>query len=84
MVNSRDNNLPDVLPRQEPRRSNIQQNGKEKRCSPGVLRPDSCSNISVLSTPSEFSIEEISIKIEQELTQLKVLNQVDLVITVQV
>ena len=58
--------------------------GKEKRCSPGVLRPDSSSNISVLSTPSEFSIEVISIKIEQELTQLKVPKQVNLVTTVQV
>ena len=58
--------------------------GKEKRCSPGVLRPDSSSNISALSTPSEFSIEVISIKIEQELTQLKVPKQVNLVTTVQV
>jgi len=89
VVNSLDTNLPDLLPRPEPRRSSIPSDeescriGKEKSCSPGLLRSDSSSDISVLSNPSECSIEVIYIRTEQELTQPETPNQVDSVTPVQ-
>jgi len=82
VVNSPDTNLPDLLPRPEPRRSRNSSDeersrqGKEKSSSPGLLRSDSSSDISVLSNPSECSIEVISSKTEQDLTEPEVTPQV--------
>merc|ERR1719318_2006856 len=82
VVNSPDTNLPDLLPRPEPRRSRNSSDeersrqGKEKSSSPGLQRSDSSSDISVLSNPSECSIEVISSKTEQDLTEPEVTPQV--------
>eukprot|EP00092_Neocalanus_flemingeri_P010449 GFUD01011260.1.p1 GENE.GFUD01011260.1~~GFUD01011260.1.p1 ORF type:complete len:1434 (+),score=529.61 GFUD01011260.1:103-4404(+) len=75
VVNSPDANLPDLLPRPEPKRSRNSSDeeggtsqGKEKSSSPSLLRSDSSSDISVLSNPSECSIEVISMRGEQDLS----------------
>ena len=90
VVNSPDANLLNFLPRPEPRMSKISADeessrlGKKNSCSSGLLKSESSSsNIFVLSNPSECSIKVLSIKMEQEVTQTEVPNQVDSVTPVQ-
>jgi len=89
VVNSLDTNLPDLLPRPEPRRSRnpsdeeMSRLSKEKSNSPGLFRSDSSSDISVLSNPSECSIEVISSKLEQDLSVPSTVNHVESVTPVQ-
>ena len=62
-VNSPDTALPDLLPRPEPRRSSSPAPGDaepEERKERSVPRSDSSSDISVLSNPSEASIEVLT------------------------
>ena len=88
VVNSPDTALPDLLPRPEPARSRDlsgdENSNKEKSSSPALLRSESSSDISVLSYPSECSIEVLSSKTEQELAIPEVASQVDSVTPVQV
>ena len=62
-VNSPDDNLPDLLPRPEPRRSSSPSyNSNQRRFSKdkSVTKSDSSSDISIISNPSEASIEVIT------------------------
>jgi len=73
IVKSPDTNLPDLLPRPEPKASRDSsdeekfQQSKEKSSSPGMHRSESSSDISVLSNPSECSIEVLSGRGEAQL-----------------